>query len=40
MLSGILPEQATMVAEAYHPWCGELERREQDGWVRLDGRRL
>jgi ribosomal protein L11 methyltransferase len=40
VLSGILPEQATTVAEAYRPWCGELERREQDGWVRLDGRRL
>ena len=40
VLAGILPEQATTVAEAYHPWCGELEGREQDGWVRLDGRRL
>ncbi len=40
VLSGILPEQAAAVAEAYRPWCGDLERREQDGWIRLDGRRL
>lgn len=40
VLSGILPEQAEAVAAAYRPWCGELRRRERDGWVRLDGTRL
>ena len=38
-LSGILPEQAEMVSEAYCPWF-ELDKPvEHDGWIRLQGQR-
>jgi ribosomal protein L11 methyltransferase len=35
VLSGILEEQAGMVAEAYRADCREIRQRELDGWVRL-----
>ncbi len=35
VLSGILEEQAGMVAEAYRADCHEIRQRELDGWVRL-----
>ncbi len=37
VLSGILPEQADEVAEAYRAAVGRMYRVEQDGWVRLAG---
>lgn len=39
VLSGILEPQAALVAAAYAPAFGELERTTRDGWVRLTGRR-
>jgi len=37
VLSGILEEQAEEVARAYRDSCGEMDRRELEGWVRLHG---
>ncbi|MFP4131271.1 MAG: 50S ribosomal protein L11 methyltransferase [Thiohalospira sp.] len=39
VLSGILQEQAEEVAAAYRPWFQIDPPVEQEGWVRLDGRR-
>jgi len=39
VLSGILEEQAEAVAASYAPWFEMGPPVEQDGWVRLDGRR-
>ncbi len=37
VLSGILPEQAQEVREAYLPWFVMAEPVEDDGWIRLEG---
>jgi ribosomal protein L11 methyltransferase len=37
VLSGILQEQASKVADAYRPACHQLDVAEQEGWVRLHG---
>jgi ribosomal protein L11 methyltransferase len=37
VLSGILPEQATEVSDAYLPWFAMQPAREHDGWIRLEG---
>lgn len=39
VLSGILPEQAAEVAEAYRAWFEMEEPVELDGWIRLEGKR-
>lgn len=39
VLSGILAEQAAQVSEAYAPWFEMHAPVEQEGWVRLHGRR-
>ncbi|SFD14097.1 ribosomal protein L11 methyltransferase [Thiohalospira halophila DSM 15071] len=39
VLSGILEEQAEAVAASYAPWFEMDPPVEQDGWIRLDGRR-
>jgi len=39
VLSGILEEQAEEVAQTYRPWFEMDPPVEQEGWVRLDGRR-
>jgi len=39
VLSGILDHQADEVAAAYRSHTGELSRSENNGWVRLDGRK-
>lgn len=39
VLSGILPEQATAVREAYLPWFEMAAPVEQEGWIRLEGQR-
>ena len=35
VLSGILEEQAGMVADAYRADCDEICQHELDGWVRM-----
>jgi ribosomal protein L11 methyltransferase len=40
VLSGILENQADEVAAAYFASCGELQRKQREEWLRLDGRRL
>ena len=40
VLSGILPEQAKEVSDAYARWFEMQPATEQDGWIRLEGRRL
>ena len=40
VLSGILPPQATDVADAYRSWFDIQPRAIDDGWVRLSGTRL
>jgi ribosomal protein L11 methyltransferase len=39
VLSGILPDQAQQVRDAYLPWFDMDPAVEHDGWVRLEGRR-
>ena len=39
LLSGILEEQASLVAEAYQPWFNIEKPVCQDGWVRITGTR-
>jgi ribosomal protein L11 methyltransferase len=36
-LTGILPEQAESVREAYSPWFAELAMHKREGWVLLSG---
>ncbi len=38
-LSGILPDQAEAVLEAYRPWFDMDAPTEHEGWIRLNGRR-
>ncbi len=40
VLSGILPEQADQVREAYLPWFEMAAPVEDDGWIRLEGVKL
>ena len=39
VLSGILPEQAEEVRQAYQHWFHMQPATEQDGWIRLEGQR-
>ncbi len=39
VLSGILPEQATAISNAYTPWFTMQSPVEHDGWVRLTGKK-
>jgi len=40
VLSGILPEQANAVIDAYKNWVEFSPLTEQEGWVRLEGKKL
>lgn len=37
VLAGLLAAHADEVAEAYRPWCGDMERAGREAWVRLSG---
>jgi len=39
VISGLLPEQAETMQAAYEKYCPLTEATEQDGWLRLAGRR-
>jgi ribosomal protein L11 methyltransferase len=39
-LSGILPEQADGVSDAYRLWFPRLVKTERDGWIRLHGMKI
>jgi ribosomal protein L11 methyltransferase len=40
VLSGVLEEQAAEVIQAYRPVCSDFQSTAQDGWVRLEARKL
>jgi len=40
VLSGVLEEQAAEVIQAYHPVCSDFRSAAQDGWFRLEARKL